>query len=357
MRTTIQSILLALLLRLPGFEDGPSFKQSQSPSKKEKKKELETETSDDQSKFFLEDEDEPEIILLKDTKHKNLFLAKMGLIFVLHFLIWILVILFIIFKNHMARDYYMLYRLLYSTWLYLFYAVIIRLIFAFAGHTVRKFSRFFYLFDLYVTFVLILGLFFYFNDFLQTQYIWQGHYIIMIGFIMFVNMIVYTLSTLITDRKYSYNFLASFIMMEITCLIMVVVVYMIFDIPTVTKTKQKVLFALLSVFNLYFTLNSHYLLRYRGDKFYDYEHIHAFFCFYTDWVYVFWMDVTHKARKEKRKQLKKAQEKREERRKAEEEKNEKNSQEPSDNELDESENVSNGDKSVSDKESNKDIEN
>ena len=132
---------------------------------------------------IFEDRDEPELIKLKDTKHKNLFLAKVGLCFILHFTVWVLTAIFITNYNHFARDLYMLFRLEFTFWFFALYFITIRLVFGFASDNIGKLTKFFLVLDLFITFVFVLGLFFYFNEFLLTQYIWQGHYIIMTAYI------------------------------------------------------------------------------------------------------------------------------------------------------------------------------
>lgn len=280
--------------------------RSRANSSEERRDKYSLEDIQTESRYFIEDGEEPELILLKDSRHKNLFLAKVGLTFMIHFLAWVLITLLITNYNHLARDYFMLYRLLYSTWLYFFYAVVIRLIFAFAGTSVRNISKLFFIFDFYVTMVLILGLYYYYNNFLMTQYIWQGHYIYMLAYIMFFNMLAFTLSALITDKKRGYNYFAGFMMMEITCVLGVVIFYNIMDIPTITQTKQIYLLLILTIFNAIFATNAYYILKYRGKEFYEHEYIHCYFCIWTDWLFKYWRDLTHNHRSRKAKMIEEA---------------------------------------------------
>lgn len=249
-----------------------------------------------ESKGLFEDNDEPELVLLKDTKHKNLFLAKVGLVFMVHYTMWVLVSLFVTFHDATARHYYWLYRLNVSTWVFLLYALSIRFIFTFASHYVKNMSKFFMLFDFYVTFQLSLGLYYYFTLFLKTQYIYHGHYVIMFSYVMFFNSLAFTLSCLIKDKRNVYNFYIGFAMLEVSTFATMYVSSYFFHIPTLTKVKYKFAFILMSVVNFYFASNAYLIVKHRGAKYYDYEHIRCFFCFWTDLLYCYWDDMTRGTR-------------------------------------------------------------
>lgn len=249
-----------------------------------------------ESKGLLEDGDEPDLIWLKDTKHKNLYMAKVGMIFTIHFLIWVLGAVLVIFDDTSARLYYWLFKLYLGKWMYVLYFIIIRLVFAFGSESFRGFSKLFYILDIPTTFLGFLGMYYYFNEFLKTQYIYNGHYLIILAFCSFFNSIGFTLSCLIKDKKRNYNYIAGFIIMELTTFAGIYLSTFFIDIPTMTETKYRIVFIIISVFNLYGTTNAYFILKYRGMKFYDYEHISCYFCFWTDWLYVYWRDATRKYR-------------------------------------------------------------
>lgn len=245
-----------------------------------------------ESKGLLEDADEPELIWLKDTKHKNLFMAKVGLSFAGYFAIWVLTCLLITTDEKKARFYYWVYKLYISKWLYLTYAIAIRLTFAFGSAHIRGFSKIMYGLDMLIGFVLIIALYFYFSLFLKTQYIYHGHYLILLSYCMFFNSIAFTLSCLIKDRKNIYNYYAGLIMMEVSTVATLFIASFFFDIPTLTKTKYRICFFVITLINVYIVSNAYFILKNRGKKFYDYEYISCYFCFWTDWLYCYWKDAT-----------------------------------------------------------------
>lgn len=243
------------------------------------------------SQKWIED-DEAELILLQNTKHKNLFLAKVGMVFTVHYTMWVFVSLLVTFRDDIGRRQYWLYRLNISTWVFFIYALGIRFIFAFAGHYVKRLSKFFMLFDFYVTFQLALGLYYYFTYILKTQYIYHGHYVIMFSYVMFFNSIAFTLSCLIKDKRMIYNPYIGFVFLELSTFTVLYIFSYFVKIPTLTRIKYRIVFLLISFLNAYFSLNAYYIVKHRGTKFFDYEHIHCFFCFWTDWIYCFWSDMT-----------------------------------------------------------------
>lgn len=249
----------------------------------------------EENKLF-EDADEPDLVWLQDTKHKNLFLAKVGLSFTGYFTIWVLSCLIITFKEEKARFYYWVYKLEASKWMYALYAVIIRLLFAFGSGNIRPFSKVLYGLDLLMGFLMIIGMYYYFSLFLKTQYIYHGHYVLLLSYTMFFNSVALTLSALIKDKRNTYNFLMGFILMEIASGATIYTSSYFFDIPTLTRVRYKIFFGLMSLINLYTAVNAYFVVKYRGKKFYDFEYISCFYCFWTDWLYVFWKDATRKQR-------------------------------------------------------------
>ena len=47
------------------------------------------------------------------------------------------------------------------------------------------------------------------------MYIWNGHYMVIFVYCMFVNSVAFLVSTMIQNNKDSYNFVIGFLLMEI----------------------------------------------------------------------------------------------------------------------------------------------
>lgn len=105
-------------------------------------------------------------------------------------------------KNNMNdfRRYYWLYRLNLLFYVYLMILVIIKISFSFAGHVIKPLGMVFYILDLLVSYFVIIGLYFVLNRYIQTMYIYNGHYLVMFVHITTANSLTYTASTIF--KKY-----------------------------------------------------------------------------------------------------------------------------------------------------------
>lgn len=236
-------------------------------------------------------------------KNKNIFLTKIGVIASAYFLICSLTCFFLIFDMQSAREYYWLYRLRKMTWVYILLSVMLKLTFAFAGHLLTKFGLIFFFVDIYFSFQNVLGLYFYFNVYLQTMYIHDGHYVICLIFILFANSLAFVLSTLRNDKHYIYNYYFGFILMEISTLIVMVLFFSKYKIMTMGETRYYGIFIASSIINFYICINAHYLVNYRGKKFYENEYMYGYFCFWTDWFSSIWIDILDKNKGHRRKTM------------------------------------------------------
>ncbi len=208
-----------------------------------------------------------------------------------------LVSLFLIYDMNLARQYFWLYRLEIMIWIYIMLSILIKLIYSFAGNLMIKLGLIFYVIDLYFAFLCILGLFFYFNLYLQTMYIHDGHYVIMFTFTMFFNSIAYMLSTLREKRDFNYDFIFGFILMEISTLIVLGIFKHTWHILTMGNTRYIGCFIFFSLINLYITYDTYLLFKWRKTSYYDCEYIRGYFCIWTDWISLFWINIFQEFRR------------------------------------------------------------
>ena len=270
-----------------------------------KNKDDQTETVTISSDLLIEESqnEDPNIQRLLFKKNKNIFLTKIGVIAAAYFLICSLICFLLIFDMETAREYYWLYRLRKMTWVYVLLSVMLKLTFAFAGHLLGKFGLVFFFMDIYFSFQNILGLYFYFNVYLQTMYIHDGHYVIVSVFILFANSVAFIVSTLKTDRTYIYNYIFGFALMEVSTLIVMFLFFTKYHIMTMGATRYYGIFIAFTIINAYVAINAHYIVNYRGKKFYENEYMFAYFCFWTDWFSSIWIDILDKNKGHRRKTM------------------------------------------------------
>ena len=118
-------------------------------------------------------------------------------------------------------------------------------------------------------------------------------------------MTFFIISTFIKNSKKNQRFNAfySFILMSVSSIIGLFISNRIF-VEVDTHYQTFILFFIfLSIFNLYFSYNSSLLLRYRKKKYYEHEAIYAFFCYFGDWIFIFWRDLLKHSRLYKKAKL------------------------------------------------------
>jgi hypothetical protein len=236
-------------------------------------------------------------------KNKSLFLTKIAAIACIYWITCCLTCVFIIYYNPTARTYYWLYRLRRMTWIYVLFSVMIKMAYGFAGSFLQKYSLIFLAVDIYYSFMAVLGLYFYFNYYIQTMYIGDGAYVILAIFLFTGNWFAFLLSTLKHDKIRTYNYIFGFILMEVTTAVIMALFKMKYDIITMGFTKYNVAFVIFSIINFYTAINAYYMVNYRGKKYFDDDYIFGYFSFYCDWFSSLWIDVLDKNKGHRRKTM------------------------------------------------------
>ena len=123
--------------------------------------------------------------------------------------------------NHMDlfRHYYWLYKLDTLFYVYLLTLILLKLIGAFAGHALRSLHLGLFICDLALSYFVIIGIYFYLNNYLKDQYIYSGHYVYLFVDTMSINSVFYLISTLFTIGRGFYNWILGFFLMEIGTLL------------------------------------------------------------------------------------------------------------------------------------------
>lgn len=229
-------------------------------------------------------------VLLKHSSKRHYFLSKMGIVsFIYWGFLFLVLFLMNIYMNDFRR-YYWLYRLNLLFYVYLMIFIILKISFSFTGHILRGLQNFFFFLDLFVSYFVIVGLFFTLNMYIQNMYTYNGHYLYLLVYAIFFNTLAFIAST-IMKRNNAYHWMAGFILMEASSY--AVIFYFENYVPnlSMSTTRYLVCFVLLTIVNFYIAFDSYLMLQYRGDKFYENDSIFAFFCLWTDWFSYFWIDL------------------------------------------------------------------
>lgn len=239
-------------------------------------------------------------VLLRDTPSRSIYLTKVGVTFIVYFLGIALLGIILQTNEEVGRYYYRLYALDSFDVLLVMLVIFIKVLFGFFGHKLRSFSTIFFLIDLVLSIFAYLSAYFWFENFMKSQYIWSGHYWIIIGVNLFASSVAFTFSTLRLDDVKSYNYMFGILLMLVANLITCSLFYNYLDIVTMKFTKYIYLLILFGLIDIYVAINAYLVVNYRVTKFYDHEFIFCYFCFWVDWFSYFWMDAFGSDRNEVR---------------------------------------------------------
>ncbi len=106
--------------------------------------------------------------------------------------------------------------------------------------------------------------------------------------ILTISFFIFTLTTLLKNRKRTYPYMVGIFLMTILDIIILAFFYRYYW-KTLIFTLNYYLFLLLLLFsfNVYFCINSHFIITYRKYKFYEDDYILAFYSYFIDWFSFF----------------------------------------------------------------------
>lgn len=235
-------------------------------------------------------------VLLKNTDSPNLFLAKVGLIFITFWLLLMLVCIIAALEPDFVREIYFRWGLMSYTWIYAIVPVLFLFTFAVFGQYIRSFAIVGFIATTFASMIIVLSIYIYFDGYLKTQYVGHGYYVFLMITSLFGGSIGFILSALFRDRKRLFNYWLGFVLCELFALIPLIILPYIWKNDSVTFIKLCEVFAIVCVFHIYLTIDMHQILNYRRTKFYDNDYIYCFLCFWTDIFYLFWANIMHRKR-------------------------------------------------------------
>lgn len=176
-------------------------------------------------------------------------------------------------------------------WIYVLVVVVMRCIAAFMQNKAWFLVYGIYIIDLALAYKIVLGLYFYYNDYLQTMYIHDGYYVILFIYLAFYNSFTYILSTLYVDHEKKYNYKLGFIFMEISTIVVCVLFKKNYDIMTMGLTKYYLVILFWTFVNLYVAFDTYLILNYRSDCYTDDDYLYGYYALWCDWFSFFWVDI------------------------------------------------------------------
>ena len=241
---------------------------------------------------------------VSDMKSSNLFLTRIAGLMIFYNLCLLSMALFIIFDMIRAKMLYRSMDMKATVWVFFVFALIIKMIGSFGNKYLSKVMGLLYLVDCIFSAFAFFGLYWFFETVNANSYEYNGHYVIICGFVLLSTSFGFLFSTLIKLKRTPYSVLAGIIMMTIFNIIALAIIKAIWKIHNMKFYKYFLIWMWFLFFNIYIALNSKYLLEKRAGRFLETESTHGFFTYTTDWFSFFWIDMFSSFKKKKNKKKK-----------------------------------------------------
>jgi hypothetical protein len=240
---------------------------------------------------FFEEDLQISRVLLEESKHRNVFLTRVGIAFTIVFG-WLLALCVAVRINHKS------FEPASVLWIHgsvrsLFYCCLLTLKFVLAYYSTiaRKRPWLFLALDvsLLSTFVILLTLEYDTQTFETASLNENWTFIVLLNF--FVSYGIFTLTTLYSSPDKIYNYWFGLFCMWLVSTFTVLTLYFTRE-PLLVEVYQYILLLLFCVaLDSYLALNAYFVVKYRTQKFYTNEFIFCYFRFWTDWFSFFWKDL------------------------------------------------------------------
>ena len=231
--------------------------------------------------------------LLEDvsTSEKRLFLSKIGLISAFYFSSTVVASLLILFDPSTTKQIYRTFRLEHSVWGVLVASLLIKTIIAFMGQSYRGFAYFLFILDYCLTFFFTVGLYYVLFELYRVYYISYGHFVIMVSFTCFFNSVIFSVTTILKNKKRIYNSNLGIIFLCFSSLLTLRIIHNIWIKEEVSFVAYMYMLTPFLVINIYVCYNTFLLINYRDDKYQVNDQLFAFYNYFFDIFYVFWIDI------------------------------------------------------------------
>jgi len=125
---------------------------------------------------------------------------------------------------------------------------------------------FFFIIDLFLTFLFVLGIYFYFDSVQRINYLTQGHLVIITCFTLFFGFFGFLISTAIHIKRTHYRPIIGICLMTIISALSIKIMDSIWTKNQAKTIELILLFIPITAWNIYFCINSYLLVNYRAEE-------------------------------------------------------------------------------------------
>lgn len=238
-------------------------------------------------------------VLLRDSPSRSFFLTKVGIVFMMYSAVIAYMCYMVTFSMQKARLYYSTFFIKEIFCWLVGVLVFTKLLMLLLGSKLKGLGIVFFMLDCVLTVPIFLGLFFYFDHFTKSQYIWSGHYVVIVGLNIVASFCAFTLSTLMGDTQTHYNLGAGIGFMLLGNVLCCYVLAKTMDVMSMRFINYLYIVLCFAVFDFYIAMNSFLVVTVRTMKLNEGEQFYCYCTYWTDWFSHFWIDLLFGKKEEK----------------------------------------------------------
>ena len=290
--------------------DNPMASQLDASEKSESQKDQDkkvdeseiNENDDDEGQQESEDESKTEEksvhLLVENMPMRSRFLTKIGILFSLYFFFLFSACIFSVYQVELSRQVYRRLHLASLIWLILSLIFILKFTCGFFGEKIKKFLGIAYIIDTILSVIFVVALYFWVDSNLANRFTNNAPKVFIYVSMLLASSVVFTLTTLLHSQR---NTFSVFISLSFQLIINGGLLFMFFEFwstyITISLPQFIGIFAIVAILNIYLSLNSYMVVRFRTKMYYDNESFRCYYKYWVDWFSFFWIDGFRSSRK------------------------------------------------------------
>lgn len=158
-------------------------------------------------------------------------------------------------------------------------------------NSVGRMAYFFFIIDLFLTMLFVVGIYFHLDSIQRINYITQGHMLIIACFTLFFGFVGFAISTAIKVKRTHYQPLYGIALTVVLSAISLRIISSIWTKNQIRTIEMLLLFLPIALFFIYFCVNSFLLVNYRAEMVKERQWIPFFYGYFFDPFFYFWRDL------------------------------------------------------------------
>jgi hypothetical protein len=229
--------------------------------------------------------------LIEDMPIRSRFLTKVGFLFTLYFFFLFGATMFVIYAVNYSRHFHRRFYFDYAIWIILILIVSIKVFFGFAGGKFKWAIGFAFIVDILLSMAFVIGLYFWVDSNLANRFTNNAPKVFIYVANFLTSAIVFTCSTYLQTPRNTFAFGMCIFFLTVTN---GVVIFLFFEFwqthVTITLPQYAGMFTIISIINMYISLNAYLVVRFQTKVYYDNDSLQCFYRFWVDWFSYFWID-------------------------------------------------------------------